>query len=78
MRPPIAPLDASKDPRVCVPLRLLKKLKPENAGALFDRLFDAAERKFGPYPAFRMETEGHKFLCAREREEPTQPQRPVV
>jgi len=65
--PEIAPLDGSKDPRVCVPLGMVKKACPENAGELFDELFDAAERKFGAYPQFQFMTE-ENLLCAKPRE----------
>ncbi|MFB6271951.1 MAG: hypothetical protein ABEL51_03550 [Salinibacter sp.] len=74
--PEIGPLDGSRDPSVCVPLGLIQKATPEDAGDLFDRLFDAAERKFGEYPAFRLDIEDTELLCAKARKEPTQPQRP--
>jgi hypothetical protein len=72
--PNIAPL-SKYSPRVSVPLGLIEKATPEDAGALFDRLFDAAERKFGDYPAFEVQTEEENLVVARPRSEdaPTRP-----
>lgn len=61
---------SADDPRVCVPIRILVEAPPEDAGQLFNRLFDAAERKFGEWPSFKLVTKEKRLLCAKPRDEP--------
>lgn len=74
--PEIKPLSAGDNPRVCVPLRTLVEVRPEDAGRLFDELFDSAEKKFGEWPAFKLVTREKRLLCAIPREQPAGAQRP--
>ncbi len=62
------PLSAEPWPSVAVPLGLIEKARPEDAARLFDRLFDAAERKFGDYPAFEIKKRGKRLVVAMPRD----------
>jgi len=61
------PISSAENPRIAMPIGLIEKANPEDAGHAFNQLFDEAEKKFGEYPSFVIETKDNRILVARAR-----------
>lgn len=68
MRTTLSPLKEDGKIHLCMPLSIIDKVPPEDAGRLFDRFFRSATEEFGEYPAFEFEKREEKgVLLARAR-----------